>query len=202
MRWLSPSDIQENYSFKKSITYTLLKEYEEAGGEVIRVGKLRRVPEEGFTEFLKTRKFRPYGVTNDPLYFVYSAMIQRCNCPTHTAYHNYGGRGITVCDEWQHNPTAFIKWARVNGYQHGLSLDRIDNNKGYSPDNCRWATVKVQNNNRRDNCLITANGECHTMSEWANLLGTSRNVIWNRIHKLGWSEEKAVSTPLMLKREV
>lgn len=195
MKWLSPADIQSNYSFRKSMTYTLLKEYEESGGEVIRVGKLRRVPEDSFTDFLKHRKFRPYGISKDPLYCVYNSMIQRCSCPTHHAYHNYGGRGITVCDEWRNDSKAFLSWAYSNGYEKGLSLDRIDNDKGYSPDNCRWVSSKAQNNNKRTNRKITVNGECRTMTEWAEYLGTSRNVIWRRINKLGWSEEEAVTTP-------
>ena len=171
MKWLSPADIQANYSFKKTTTYTLLKEYEESGGEIIRIGKLRRVPEEGFSDFLKSRKFRPFGVTKDPLYAIYSSMIQRCNCPTHHAYHNYGGRGITVCDEWRNDSKAFLNWAYSNGYEKGLSLDRIDNDKGYSPTNCRWTDCKTQNNNQRTNYRITVNGETHTMAEWGDLMG-------------------------------
>lgn len=195
MKWMSPADIQSNYSLKKSMAYTLLKEYEAIGGEVIKIGKLRRVPEEDFTNFLKNRKFRDFGITKEPLYPVYSAMLQRCYRNTHPAYQHYGGRGITVCAEWKDNPRSFITWAKANGYQQGLSLDRIDNDKGYSPDNCRWVSSKVQNNNKRTNHKITVNGDCRTMTEWAEYLGTSRNVIWKRINKLGWSEEEAVTTP-------
>lgn len=83
------------------------------------------------------------------LYRIWGGMKTRCYNPNHRAYAHYGGRGITICVEWLHDFAAFRDWALSNGYREGLSIDRVDNDKGYSPDNCRWITQTEQNKNRR-----------------------------------------------------
>lgn len=104
-----------------------------------------------------------------PLYGVWLNMRSRCADPTDEAYHNYGGRGITVCPEWA-APTSypvFRDWARANGYERGLELDRKDNNAGYSPINCHWTTTRENNRNRRNNLRFTVWGETKTLVEWS-----------------------------------
>lgn len=115
-------------------------------------------------------------------------MINRCYNKKHTYYYNYGGRGITICDEWKEDYEKFCEWVNKSGYKVGLTLDRIDNDKGYSPDNCRWATRKEQNRNQRTNRKITISGETKLMCEWAEISGVDSKQIYKRI-KQGWKNE-------------
>lgn len=137
-----------------------------------------------------------HGGIKTRLYHIWSAMIERCHNPNHKSYKNYGGRGVTVCDSWRTNFAIFQTWALVNGYRDGLTIDRINNNNSYNPDNCRWITHKDQQYNKRDNHLITFNGETHTLTEWAEITGINRNTLSARLNKLGWSAEKALTTPV------
>lgn len=143
----------------------------------------------------KNSHFYKHGLTKDPVFYVWYAMVQRCHNPNHPSYCRYGAIGRTVCDEWRETPNAFVEWAHANGYEKGLSLDRIDNEKGYSPDNCRWTDRFVQQNNTRRNHYITVGGESRSISEWARIKGVRRGLILQRL-KRGWSESEAVNTPL------
>lgn len=126
---------------------------------------------------------------------VYSTMKERCYNPNHVKYKNYGARGITICEEWRKSFSNFRDWAYANGYQEGLSIDRIDNNKGYCPENCRWVSMLVQANNKTTNRIIEINGETHTMSEWSRISGIGVATIWARITKYGYSNKDAVFAP-------
>lgn len=110
-----------------------------------------------------------HSMTDTRVHNIWKGIKERCYNKNEQNYANYGGRGITICDEWLHDFIPFYTWAINNGYSENLTIDRIDNEKGYSPDNCRWATMKQQNNNRRDNVFHEINGEKHTLSEWCDI---------------------------------
>lgn len=132
-----------------------------------------------------------HGQSRTRLYRIWSCIKQRCYRPQHMHYANYGGRGIGVCDEWRRNFAAFREWATSHGYADNLSIDRIDNDRGYSPDNCRWADAIKQQNNRRTCHTLTVDGRTHTISEWARISGIGKTTIRERL-KRGWSAARAV----------
>lgn len=111
---------------------------------------------------------------------IHSNMIQRCTNPNNPAYPDYGGRGISICEEWR-TKRNFIKWAVETGYSDSLTIDRIDNNAGYSPSNCRWVSMRENCNNRRSCHYVTAFGETHSLKEWSKCLSISYNTLKKRI---------------------
>jgi len=129
-----------------------------------------------------------------PVYNTWASMLQRCENPNDPGYKRYGGRGITVCDEW-HDPVVFINWALANGWRKGLTLDRIDNDGNYEPDNCRWATRKEQARNKRNNRLITFNGKTQSLAAWAEELSVNYSTLGNRLNA-GWSIKNAFTTSI------
>ena len=136
---------------------------------------------------------RTHGKHGTRLYRIWQSMKARCNIKTIPAYENYGGRGITVCQEWENDFQVFYDWAMANGYADNLSIDRKDVNGNYEPSNCKWATRKEQQNNRRNNHLLTYNGVTKTASEWAESVGISADTILRRV-KDGWNVERAITT--------
>lgn len=134
-------------------------------------------------------KEAPVGRTK--LYGVWCSMKNRCQCPTSKSFKNYGGRGIKVCKEWQ-TFEPFREWALSHGYKEGLSLDRIDNNNGYQPNNCRWADRYTQRNNCRNNRFYEYKGERHTVSEWSRIVGIDFRTLGARFRN-GWSVESALT---------
>lgn len=135
---------------------------------------------------------RTHGKKHTRLYHIWTGIKQRCLNQNTKDYLRYGGRGISICEEWKDNFQAFYDWAIVHGYQDDLSIDRINNDKGYCPENCRWISNKAQANNRRANHQITHNGETHTITEWSEITGIERCTILWRL-KAGWSVEKALT---------
>ena len=136
-----------------------------------------------------------HGLRNTRLYRIWLQIKNRCFNSNTRRYRDYGGRGITMCDEWKNNFKSFYEWSMSHGYSDELTIDRIDNNGNYEPSNCRWVTVKVQNRNARSNHLITYKGETHCIADWADITGLSSTCICNRI-KYGWNVERILETPL------
>lgn len=136
-----------------------------------------------------------HGMSRKRLHNVWCNMKQRCYSENVPAYKFYGGRGITVCDEWRGSFDNFRDWALENGYREDLTIDRIDVDGPYSPENCRWITIEDQQSNRRDNHQITYNGETHTLTQWEKITGIKQPTIRRRLKK-GWSIEKALTTPV------
>ena len=130
---------------------------------------------------------------NRRLYRTWANMRSRCNNKNHHLYKHYGGRGIKVCDEWN-DFSLFREWAMDNGYQDNLSIDRIDFNGDYEPNNCRWANEKTQHNNTRRNTFIEFGGETHTLAEWAEIAGINYSTFCNRWVR-GWSIERMINEP-------
>ena len=129
------------------------------------------------------------------LYSIRKGMLERCNNPNNNHYDRYGGRGIKVCDEWTESYVSFKEWALSSGYEDGLTIDRIDNDKDYCPENCRWASSIIQANNKDNIPKYTYQGETHGISEWARILNISRGLLKDRITKLHWDIERAFTTP-------
>jgi hypothetical protein len=115
------------------------------------------------------------------IYKVWAAMKQRCGNENDKSYNNYGGRGITVCDEWREDFQAFYDWATANGYKEGLQIDRVDNDGDYEPGNCQWTTKKINLRNKRQSVFIEYNNEVHTVAEWSRITGIHRNTLDGRI---------------------
>lgn len=139
-----------------------------------------------------------HGLTYDPSYSTWRQMVDRCHNPKHRRYHDYGGRGISVCSEWRYAPAAFIKYMGPRP-SSGHSIDRWPDNDGnYEPGNVRWATRSEQNNNRRGNVLVELDGKTVTFTQAVRMVGAvSVGVAHKRYTRMGWSLKKAIETPVM-----
>ena len=132
-----------------------------------------------------------HGQSKTRLYATWQNMKNRCYYEGFIEFDRYGGRGIEVCQEWRDNFVPFYEWAMASGYAEGLTLDRIDNDGNYCPENCRWLTKKAQQNNRSNNRYLTYNGKTQSVAQWAEELGVCAKTIRTRISR-GWSIEKAL----------
>lgn len=133
-----------------------------------------------------SEKARTHGMSETSAYRLWSNMMRRCGDPLNAAYKNYGGRGIEVCDQWRSFERFFLD---MGDRPKGRTLERRDNNKGYSLANCYWATWKQQSNNKRTNVMITIGKETKTISQWCEIKGIPSSRVFAR-RKLGWSDNE------------
>lgn len=138
--------------------------------------------------------WQKHGMYNSRLYRIWSLMKERCYNPKRKEYGNYGGRGISVCDDWK-EAKRFFEWAFANGYSDELTLDRIDNDGDYCPENCRWVCRKEQMRNRRNNRYVSFRGRTIPLTQLAEEYGYTYAQLYKRL-KLGWSLEDAVTKPI------
>ena len=142
---------------------------------------------------------RTHGESKTRLHDIWRSMKSRCKNETNGSYRWYGGKGIQVCEEWDTYFIAFREWAMNNGYNDILTIDRIDSSRDYEPDNCRWVTMKEQQNNRCNNHRIVFNGEEFTLTQWAERIGLTPNTLSKRLQD-GWSIERALTTPKVVSK--
>lgn len=150
-------------------------------------------------EMLK-KSLTKHGDYKTRLYDIYRNMKNRCLSNTCTNYNNYGGRGISVCAEWIDSYINFKNWALQNGYSENLTLDRIDVNGDYCPENCRWVDDIAQMNNTRHNKYLTYDGKTQSLSNWAREYGMNRKTLTARLNR-GMNIEEALNTPVIERRK-
>lgn len=121
---------------------------------------------------------------------IYTGMKTRCYNKNSFKYKNYGARGIVICNKWIDDYNEFKTWSLNNGYNDNLTIERINVNGNYEPENCKWATIKEQENNRTNNHLIKYNNEIHNIKEWSDILNINYHVLYMKLSKTNWSMTK------------
>ena len=140
------------------------------------------------------RRSTTHGMTHTRLHSIWAGMKRRCYNSHEANYLDYGGRGIKMCPEWKESFEAFYNWSITHGYSKKLSIDRIDVNGDYSPDNCKWSTEIEQSNNRRNSVFIAYNGKTQTLAEWCREFDVPYYLFHNRLRR-GWSVERTFTEP-------
>lgn len=150
---------------------------------------------------LTSKRFTKHNNSTHPLYGVWTMMKQRCYNQNNKSYKNYGARGIKVCSEWKNDFDAFYKWSINNGYEHKLTIERLNVDGDYCPSNCTWVTQEHQQNNRRNNIVIEFGGFVGTLSQWSIRTGIPYATLRKRIVDLGWDTYEALSIPVRKRGE-
>lgn len=183
--------LREVYRDKKSNVYVLCKC--DCGAEkVVRLGSLKRgeikscgcYNKKVASERFKGNKFGfTHGFSKTRLYRIWLAMKHRCANPNSDRFDDYGGRGIKVCNEWFGSFEVFRDWAIAHGYSDSLTIDRIDVNGDYTPENCRWITNDEQQNNRRNNHFVEYDGVRYTLAQLSRKLNVPDSTLWYRLKR-------------------
>lgn len=137
-------------------------------------------------EKINLTKHHSHKMSGTRIYHIWRGMKDRCYNVHSPSYYRWGGRGITICDEWKDNFSAFYSWAMENGYSENLTIDRIDNNGNYEPNNCRWATMEEQSRNRQSNVVIQIGNSKRTLKEWCEIFELEYGTILERYHNNGF----------------
>lgn len=143
---------------------------------------------------------RTHGLSGKRIYVLYLGLKGRCYNPTNSSYKWYGEKGVRMCDEWKNDPEAFAKWSYESGYDENLprgvqTIDRIDPNGDYCPENCRWITIQEQQRNKTNLKLYEYNGEKHLLCEWAEILGIDFDFLRSRVCDYNYSLQEAICSP-------
>ena len=146
-----------------------------------------------------SKQLKQHGLSSNRFFETWTSMMKRCYNPNCSGYYRYGGRGICVCDEW-HDVKTFIDWCESQNPPENMQIDRIDNDGNYSPDNCRFVTIKENNNNRSSCMYITFQGRTQSLTKWCEELGLPYGTMRSRIHSLHWDPDKAFLTPVNKQR--
>lgn len=162
-------------------------------GESLRRNRTRSCGCLDHEKHLSSPNRKVHGMHGTRIYRIWKGMKTRCTNTNIPDFNLYGGRGIEVCGEWLNDFQAFYDWAMANGYSDDLTIDRIDVNGNYEPSNCRWVTIEVQANNKRNVKLYEYNGNIHSLSEWAAITGINRRTLYYRICISHWDIEKALT---------
>lgn len=145
------------------------------------------------------KRITKHGLARHPLHKTWNNIKSRCYNPKATKYQYYGGKGVVVCDEWRDDFQKFFDWSIANGWRPGLTIDRINGDGDYAPQNCRWVDYKTQNNNLSCNHLITWNGETRSVYDWAFVLKMNPKTLSERLRR-GWTIERAFSQAVQQRR--
>ena len=154
---------------------------------------------EKMNEMNKSLGKETHGQTESRLYNIWCGM--KCRCENKN-YEHYGKRGISVCDEWKNSFISFRDWAMQNGYTENLTIDRVDVNGNYCPENCRWVTQKEQMSNTTRNIKVTINGITKCVAEWCEEYGILQTTVYQRVTNFGWNYHDAIITPTRKKRMI
>lgn len=143
-----------------------------------------------------SKRSTTHGKRDTRIYAIWCHMKARCYNINEPRYKDYGQRGIKIYSEWLHDFTCFYDWAMSHGYTDNLTIDRIDVNGNYTPDNCRWITLEQQQENKRNSIKFTYNGETHCLRKWCSILNINYKTVHKRIRVHKWDIEKALFTPI------